>query len=189
MTRLRRILARHARRLLRSEDGAVAADFVIVLPIFLTILFASFEASYATLRLVMMERALDITVRDLRVGALNSQPGNVPPTHAMVRDRFCQFSTLLPNCRTELMLEMNVINRASNNWVGFATNARCIDRRTLIEPVLEFTQGGTNQIVTIRACAVFDPFFPTTRLGLGLRLDDSGGYQMAVMSAFVNEPR
>lgn len=175
-------LLRRALRRLSDEDGSITVDFMIVAPLFLMILFASFEAGYANMRQVMLERALDITVRDLRVGAL----GNQPP-HNAVRNRFCELATLMPNCRTELMLEMRVIDRTT--WTGFANAPTCVNRLLNIEPALSFSQGGANQLVTIRACAVFDPFFPTTTWGLQLRLDPSGGYQLAAMSAFVNEPR
>ena len=179
---LSRRLAARLRHAARDEDGSITVDFAIVAPAFLTILFASFEAGYSHMRQVMLERALDITVRDLRVGALGPTP-----THEQVRARFCELATLMPSCGTELMLEMRVINRTT--WTGFTTPPTCIDRRTMIEPALGFTQGTSNELVTVRACAVFDPFFPTTNWALGLRLDASGGYQLAAMSAFVNEPR
>lgn len=181
MTMLRRLIAR-ARRFRRGQDGSVTVDFVLVLPVFLTILMSSFEAGYAMVRIVMMERALDIAVRDLRVGALG-----MTPTHAAVRARVCDQATLMPACATEMMLEMRVIDRGT--WTGFTTSATCVDRTTNIEPALTFNQGGTNELVTVRACAVFDPFFPTTRWGLRLQRDTSGGYQIAAVSAFVNEPR
>lgn len=181
MTVLRRLLAR-ARRFLRGQEGSITVDFVIVMPVFLTIMLSSFEAGYAMVRIVMMERALDIAVRDLRVGALGNQP-----THAQVRARVCAQATLMPACMTEMMLEMRVINRTT--WTGFTNSASCVNRVTNIEPALEFNQGGTNELVTVRACAVFDPFFPTTRWGLRLQTDASGGYQLAAVSAFVNEPR
>lgn len=182
MTRAGR-LCRRLRRFAQAEHGSVTLDFVLMLPIVLTVLMASFEAGYVMLRMVMMERALDITVRDLRVGALGATP-----THGAVRNRFCEQATLLPSCATELILQMQVINR--NAWTGFNTEAPCIDRETMIEPPLQFSQGGTNEIVTVRACAVFEPFFPTTKWGLRLdRHDAFGGYTLASMSAFVNEPR
>lgn len=180
MTRLQARLRRALRRL-ADEDGTVTVDFMVVAPLFLMILFASFEAGYANMRQVMLERALDITVRDLRVGAL----GNNPP-HNLVRARFCELATLMPDCQTDLMLEMQIIDRVT--WTGFANAPTCVNRLLNIEPALSFNQGGPNQLVTIRACAVFDPFFPTTTWGLQLRLDSSGGYQMTAMSAFVNEP-
>jgi Flp pilus assembly protein TadG len=172
----------YLRRFAAREDGSITVDFVLVLPVYLAILLSSFEAGYSMVRLVMMERALDITVRDLRVGAMGDAP-----THAIVRTKFCQEMVLMPNCMTEVKLEMRVVNRTT--WTGFSTPATCVDRTTVIEPVLQFTQGGSNEIVTIRSCAVFDPFFPTTRWGLGLQRDASGGYQMASMTVFVNEPR
>lgn len=184
MTRASRLIAR-ARGFLRGQDGSITVDFVLVLPVFLTILLSSFEAGYATVRIVMMERALDIAVRDLRVGALGATP-----THDQVRARICDQATLMTACMTDMMLEMNVISRAT--WTGFTTPARCVDRTVNIQPALnapDFIQGGANELVTIRACAVFDPYFPTTRWGLRLTLDDSGGYQLAATSAFVNEPR
>jgi hypothetical protein len=181
MTRFRNAL-RSACRRMAAEDGSITVDFVIIAPVFLTILFASFEAGYANMRQVMLERALDITVRDLRVGAL----GNQPP-HNVVRNRFCELATLMPDCQTDLMLEMQVINRAT--WTGFANAPTCVNRLVNIQPALAFNQGGANELVTVRACAVFDAFFPTTKWGLQLQLDASGGYQLAAMSAFVNEPR
>lgn len=180
--KLARVVLSRFRRFGASDDGSVALDFVIVLPIYLTILLSSFEAGYSMVRMVMMERALDIAVRDLRVGALGDFP-----THGEVRARFCEEMSLMPNCLSEVMLEMRVINR--NTWTGFDTDATCVDRTVTMEPMLQFTQGGSNEIVTIRSCAVFDPFFPTTRWGLGLKRDASGGYQMASMTVFVNEPR
>lgn len=170
------------RRFRRSEQGSVTIDFVLVFPVFLTIMLASFEAGYSMIRMVMLERALDLTVRDLRIGTLGQAP-----THPEVRVQLCNYSSLFPNCLSEVKLEMQVINRV--NWTGFTTPATCIDRTTDIEPALGFQQGGSNEIVTVRACAVFDPFFPTTKWGLRMPLDASGGYQIASMSAFVNEPR
>ncbi|MEZ5796378.1 MAG: hypothetical protein R3D63_02055 [Paracoccaceae bacterium] len=41
----------------------------------------------------------------------------------------------------------------------------------------------------VRVCAVQDPFFPTTGLGLQLKADAEGGYQLIAASVFVNEPR
>ncbi|MDX5357937.1 MAG: pilus assembly protein [Rhodobacterales bacterium] len=181
MIRLHRLRNR-LRGFVQADHGSVTLDFVLVLPVVLTILLASFEAGYSMLRLVMLERALDITVRDLRVGALGTAP-----THNQVRARFCEQATLMPACMSDVKLEMQVIDR--NTWTGFTTTPTCVDRTTTIEPALNFTQGGTNEVVTIRACAVFDPFFPTTKWGLRLDLDASGGYQLAAMSAFVNEPR
>jgi hypothetical protein len=47
--------------------------------------------------------------------------------------------------------------------------------------------GGQNQLMLVKACAIFNPIFPSTGLGLQLVRDD-GGYAVTAFSAFVNEP-
>lgn len=93
---------------------------------------------------------------------------------------------LIPNCLRDMTLEMRVIDRGT--WTGFTRPPACINRVTKIRPPIDFTQGGINEVVTIRACTVFDPIFPSTHFGLALTRDASGGYQIASTSAFVNEP-
>lgn len=166
----------------RSESGTVTVDFVIVLPIFLTILFSSLEAGMTMTRIVMLDRALDLTVRDLRIGAMGQAPD-----HDVVRARMCDYMVMVPDCAGSVMLDMQVINR--NNWTGFTTATTCRNRAVEMQLPLTFSQGGSNEIVTVRACAVYDPIFPTTNWGLRLPPDDTGGHQIASMAAFVNEPR
>lgn len=167
---------------LRGEEGAVTVDFVLMLPLVLTVFFVSVEASMTQLRLTMIDRALDLTVRELRLGHLG-----FAPSHEDVRSRFCDFAMMIPNCQQHLMLEMQVIDRV--NWSGFTTPATCIDRREPLEiDQIPMINTAPNDIVTVRACMVFDPFFPTSTIGLRMPRDASGGVQLAAMSAFVNEP-
>ena len=69
------------------------------------------------------------------------------------------------------------------------TPATCIDRGNAVEPLTEFVPGGSNEIMIVRVCAGQDPIFPSTGIGLQLRADAEGGYQMVAASVFVNEPR
>jgi len=41
----------------------------------------------------------------------------------------------------------------------------------------------------LRACAKFDPVFPTTGLGKHIDKDGAGQYALTSISAFVQEPR
>lgn len=174
-------VARRLARFRRSEEGAITAEFVVVFPVILVLFFMSLEASIAQFRIVMTDRALDLVVRDLRLGRLGEEP-----EPELVRARLCERAFLIPNCLRDMMLEMRVIDRGT--WTGFSTPPRCINRVTQVRPPVDFTQGGVNQVVTIRACSIFDPMFPSTYFGLNLPRDASGGYQIASMSAFVNEP-
>ena len=175
--RLRRLFRRAA----RSEEGASTVEFALIFPAFVTVLFMSVEAGLLTARIVMLERSLDIAVRDLRLGIMEN------PTHDLVKARICDNVVILPDCLNTVMLEMRPVSRTT--WNVFEESPICVDRTADIQPLTTFVTGGENQLMLVRACAVFDPVFPTSHLGLRLPLDQSGGYQVVAMSAFVNEPR
>lgn len=167
---------------LGGEEGAVTVDFVLMLPMVLTIFFASVEASMMQMRIGMMDRAMELTVRDLRIGSLG-----VGISHEKLRKVYCDYSMMIPNCERHLKLELSIIDR--QNWEGFPELVQCLDRLEEIDPdSINIISTLPNDIVAIRACMVFEPFFPSSRYGLRMRRDESGGIQLATMSAFVNEP-
>lgn len=170
-------------RLRRDENGAVTIDFVLVFPLFVMLLMMSVEAGILMTRHVMVDRALDMTVRELRLGVM------VNPDHDTVKASVCNKTVIMPHCMRDLRLEMRSVDR--DTWNVFDGPATCVDRSLNLQPPAEpFNHGGENELVLLRACALFDPFFPTTGIGLRLPKDPSGtGYQMVAMTAFVNEPR
>jgi Flp pilus assembly protein TadG len=169
------------RRFRRDEGGSMTAEVAIVTPLFITLLLMAVEAGVLMVRHTMIERALDIVLRDLRLGHYAN------PTHAQLRADLCANAVVMPNCMTDLMIDMIPVSRTT--WALPQGPQPCVDRATQIEPAVTFIPGGENELVLIRVCAVFDPIFPTTGLGLDLPLDPSGGYQLLAMSTFVNEPR
>jgi len=68
------------RRWLKDESGAVVVDFAIMLPVFLMLMLSSVEMGMMTFRQTMLERGLDMAVRNLRLGLYSS------PTHAKMKD-------------------------------------------------------------------------------------------------------
>ena len=184
MTRRRRTgwaLPRRLRRALRREEGSSTIEFVLVLPLFLTIFMAGAEAGIMLTRHAMLERALDLAIRDLRLGL------QANPTADDVKDRICENTAVIRDCDGSLLLELAPVDTAS--WVMPPDPPACIDREEDIKPVTAFVPGAGNQLMLVRACLIVDPIFPTTPFALQLPLDASGGYQMRSASSFVNEPR
>jgi Flp pilus assembly protein TadG len=68
MTRLARRAARRLRRLLAREDGTATVEFVVLFPVFMLVLVNAVEASVVMSRVAMLDRALDLAVRELRIG-------------------------------------------------------------------------------------------------------------------------
>lgn len=175
--RLRRWLG----RALRREDGTATVEFVIVFPLFIGILASSIEAGIFMARQVMLERALDLSVRELRLGVMED------PTHATLRDRICAQTTVIPECEGSLLLELRAVN--TQTWSGLDDPVTCIDRADDVAPPVTFNPGSDNEMMVVRACVIADPLFPFTGLGMALPKDSTGGYRISSVSAFVNEPR
>lgn len=168
------------RRFGHRESGAATVEFTIVFPVFVLVLLSGIEAGILMARQVMIDRALDIAVRDLRLG------GWVNPDHDDLRTRICENTVIIANCNDVMMLELRRVS--TDTWDLPANGAPCVDRAEDIEPTTQFVGGGQNDMMLVRACTIVDPLFPTTGLGLQLETDESGGYAITARSAFVNEP-
>ena len=169
---------RHFRR---SEDGTATMEFVIVFPIFMLILGSSFEIGAMTIRETMLERAVDLTIRDIRIGT------GTAPQHNELKDIICDRAPILHDCSDKLRLEM--IQLDPRNWTPPPDNADCTDASQDVEPVREFTHGQENEMMLLRVCVKVQPVFPTTGLGKMLEKDGAGDYALVAKSAFVQEPR
>ncbi|MBS9717900.1 TadE/TadG family type IV pilus assembly protein [Pseudohalocynthiibacter aestuariivivens] len=175
------LFTRLIRRFRRSEKGNATIEFVLVFPIFIYIFMSAFESGLLAVRHVMLERALDLTVRDLRLGNLTG------PTHDELKTLICNRATILPDCMNALQLELRPVS--TTTWSPLGSNATCVDRSGTITPVVAFDGGGDNEMMLVRACAIFDPIFTGNGMGFHMRVDHTGGYALVSTSAFVNEPR
>jgi len=166
-------------RFRRDRRGATAVEFALVAPMLLALIFGTIETGWTMVQTIMLDRALDTTVRALRIGQL------VNPTQQSVRQAICAEAMLLIDCNNALALEfVPIVNAASYP----ADNARCVDRSGALNPVLRFNTGGRAQTVFVRACFVVEPLTPGLGLGLALSKDSTGAYRIIAKSGFVNEP-
>ncbi|NUB44154.1 pilus assembly protein [Fertoebacter nigrum] len=164
----------------RCENGSATVEFVLTVPVLFTIFMASFESGLLMTRSILLEQAVDRTMRELRLGHLPNA------THDSLKTEICDRTVILANCAGSILIELVPVN--TNTWVMPTTTTTCADRSDEIQPVTTFTQGGENNIMLVRVCVIQDPIFPTTGIGLALPKDGSGGYGLLAASAFVNEP-
>ena len=166
------------RRLRRDKSGAASVEFVIVAPVYLGIMFSMFEAGWLMTQSMMLERALDVTVRDLRLGV------QADLSHDNFKDLICNRASIIKDCEDNVLLELVPISTAAD----VPTTTVCRDRSSDVDPVVTFNAGARSEIMYIRACVVIDPLMPGMGLGLHLPLDETGGFALVSYSAFVNEP-
>ena len=176
MMRFMRRLARGFRR----EDGTASIEFVMVVPVLLTVFMASFESGLLMTRSIMLEQAVDITMRELRLG-------HYPlPNAALLKTEICNRTIIFNNCEDNIMIEMTRVS--TQTWALPLTNVSCVDREEEIQPVTALQIGQQNDVMLIRVCVMQDALFPTSKYGLHLATDAQGGYGLVTVSAFVTEP-
>ncbi|MBJ3786735.1 TadE/TadG family type IV pilus assembly protein [Devosia sediminis] len=168
------------RRFLGNRLGSAAIEFALVLPLLVVLTASTLEAGWIMVQTIMLDRALDQTVRELRVGTFAN------PTQQTMREQVCARAVVLNDCENTMALELFEITPAG---AGYPTDSsRCVNRDSPIAPVLRFTPGGRSTIMFVRACFVVSPLTPGLGLGLALPKDASGAMRILAKSAFVNEP-
>ena len=176
------LLRRLPSRFRRDESGTSTVEFVILFPLFMAIFFAAFESGYLMLRNVMLERSVDLAVRELRLGDPN------PPTDVEFRQQICDNAYYVSDCNNRVMVELRPVDMTT--WGPLPGPATCtnISDPDSIQPPPYLT-GGNNELMMVRVCALFEPMFPTTGLGLAMRrLPERPEYALIVTTAYVNEP-
>jgi Flp pilus assembly protein TadG len=167
-------------RFRRSEIGTATVEFVITVPLVLMMLFSSIDFGAVMLRQVFLDRALDLTAREVRLGQITGG-------FTQFRDRVCARTILLNDCTSTIAIEMTPIN--PGNLSGIVAPARCVNRADAISPVLEFNPGaGMQELMLVRVCVAADPFVRLTGFVLGMSEMPTGGYAIVARTAWVNEP-
>ena len=178
-------LRHRLRRLRRAEGGNATVEFVILFPLVLIIIAFGLELTFINLRHAALERAMDQTIRDIRLGT------GTAPQHDDIKDLICERAQFIENCDTHLRLEMVMVD--PRNWVDIDGNADCTDKEEEVSPVREFVNGQENELMILRACARNDPIFPNATLGISQNLasdpDGEKQYSLVSTSAFVQEPQ
>lgn len=167
-----------------GERGNVTVEFALVFPVFIMILISSIEMGIITIRQTLLERGLDIAMREVRVGTGTNY------THDQVRGMICNGAVIFDDCEANLRLEM--IPNDPRNYTALPNDVDCAYHATgtndVLNPVRAFANGQANQLMIVRACMLYDPIFPTSQLALQRTKDQNGKSALVAVSAFTQEP-
>lgn len=177
------ILSKVLRQWAQRQDGNVTVEFVIVVPFLLSLFFASVDTGLTMLRQVMLDRAVDLAVREVRLGRVPSD-GSVT-----MAELICARTQFLPNCEQSIAVEMLPVN--TSDFAGLDAPIQCVDRELGINPAVTFNPGaggGAQELMVIRVCVAADPFIRTTAYLSAMPLNQDGEYVIVSRGIFVNEP-
>ena len=164
----------------REEDGNMTVDFAIALPTAFLFAAATFETGMIGLRDMMLERGVDVTVRDVRIGVLPD------PDHGTLVTAICDNAMIIPDCENQLKLEM--VRNDIRNYTPMGSQPDCVDRAETGTPLINWANGGNNELMILRACSLFDPILPTAKIGASIPKQSEGAYALVATSSFVLEP-
>lgn len=172
---------------LKDDSGEAAIEFLFIFPIIFLIFTAAFESSMYMARYAMFDRAVDQTVRQLRLGTM------VNPTHQNLKRTICESGMMIESVQTcidTMRIWMQPVN--TGTFAMVAPPRSCVDRSQPIvtdePPANEYSVGTDNDIMLMRICMKGDPMFPTTAVSVKMPVDTDGSYVMLVTTTFVNEP-
>ncbi len=175
-----RTLLRYLRRFHKDESGQATVEFIFYFSFVALILAASIEVGIVNLRNAMMDRGLDLTVREIQLGT------ETPPTYAEIKAAVCRRAAIIPQCEANLRLELVETN--ARNFAQIPANADCQNAEEEVRPLRQFVYGKDNALMLIRACLKYKPIFPAFGVGDLLTKDDQGYAKLVATSAFVQEP-
>lgn len=176
MSRLRRLLRRHA----REETGSATIEFALMFPLFAFLIMGGYEIGYYSVSSSMLDRGLDLTVRDIRLGKLTNF------TLDTLKADVCENSRYVRHCASNIHIALEPVDARA--FVRPEVLAACIDRDQNTAPATTFSDGGENELMLVRVCVNVDPIFPTTWIGAALQKYPGSGYALTAISGFVNEP-
>jgi len=173
-------LACRLRRFARDPSGSATVEFAIIAPVLIGFIAFAIELGVLSLQAAMLERGLDIAVREVRLGT------GTAPEHDEIKTIVCANAPAIGDCDDRLRLEM--IPTDLRNFAALDPTPDCTDAAQPSKPVRTFIPGGQNQLMLLRACLKYKPLFPEQVLGDTLTKDASGDVAVTTVSAFVQEP-
>ncbi|MBL4806239.1 MAG: pilus assembly protein [Rhodobacteraceae bacterium] len=176
MSRPFKFLANRFRDYCGDESGNPTVEFVMIAPMLFWLTFSVLEIGWINTQKTMLERGLNITVRELRLGLL------ADTSNENLKARICENSILLRDCLNVIHIEMLPITQDPASFPA------CFDRAEDIDPVTTYNPGARSEIMFVRVCVVVDPLMPGMGIATQLHRDASGGLQLIAFSAFTNEP-
>ena len=175
-----RTLRTFARRFRRDDNRSMTIEFALAVPLIMTLFMTSVEMGIYSFRQTLLERGLDIAVRNVRLNT------GANYTHSDIKNMVCQHSGNLPDCQNALKLEMKPVNPRA--FTNFGVSPDCADVSLPVTPSTIFVHGSEHEMMLLRACWMFEPVFPLAGLGKSFAKDGNGRVSMFAVSGFVQEP-
>ena len=182
----RRVVTMFLSEFLEDDKGSASIEFVVLFPLLFGILMAYLEMGWLMTKHMMLDRGLDLTMRQVRLAS-------APVTnYEAIRTAICANAYILSDCEEELKIQLIAVEDITP---AILASPDCYDRgldaASNLPTNYAIGGGGRDQLMFVRVCVLVNPILPGVGYGYRLSHNDAGetvGYSMISYSAFKNEP-
>lgn len=138
---------------------------MLISPAFMWLTCSGVEIGLLAFNHANLERALDETIRDVRLNKLEKYTTNTEHgwTHDLLKSIVCEKASFIPDCDENLALEMTQIDPYIGKTLD--TVAYCVDVPEDVRPSQTYNPGASNALMIVRACVEISPLWSFTQLG------------------------
>ncbi|GHA42004.1 hypothetical protein GCM10008927_03070 [Amylibacter ulvae] len=179
-------LRNNLKRFWQKEEGTSTLEFIFIFPLFFFMFALAIEGGWFTAQKVFLERAVDISVRNLRLGKIRGTAEK--DAYDVLKDEICEHAGIVNDCANSMKLEMYQLSPDESFTLG---TRDCVERKPEdpdAVPTRTFTMGNFGDVMFVRACIVVDPLFSVTPITPAFELDNSGGFFLSTYTAYAVEP-
>ena len=185
LTRNHRMRRRSLPGLAADKRGSTAVEFAIVAPIFLMMMFSSFEVGWFYFANSAVDAAVGDAARLIKTGQVQRWGGDNDDKLDALYNDICDVVQAFGGCDNKLTIEVKTFNSfaalASDN-----TPPTCADAPPDQVDAIPFVPGGELAIVRVRVCYIYNTINPA----IGMNLSEPGTNHRRLISTMIfrNEP-
>lgn len=176
------------RQFARDEQGTATLEFCIAFPVVMFLFVLGIESGLYMMRNVMLERAVDIVVRELRLDKIPRDGSDNVPVDA-VKELICDNTIMIPGCKKTILINLQGVDMVNWTFPPQAT-VTCKNNPDNIKPAVDYLSNPTSshQVMLMRVCVEANPVWGAAGMMAGMKKSSNGTYWLTSISAFVNEP-
>lgn len=176
---------RSRRCLAGDRRGAAAIEFAIVAPVFLALMFSTFEVGWFYFANSVTDAATTTAARLVRTGQVQRWTGSNTEVFQKFYDVICNVVDSFGACNTHMTVEVQTYS-SFDDLTADASDPTCADDDPVEVTAIPFKPGKESEIVRVRVCLLYNTVNPT----IGLNLAESGTSTRRITSTmlFRNEP-
>lgn len=173
------------RRFGKDRSGSTAVEFAIVAPLFLTMMFSTFEVGWFFFANSIVDASVGDASRKIKTGQVQKSFGDAQDKFDDMYDDICDVVKSFGGCTNRLTIEVDTYNTFTE-LAADTTPATCADAPPDDVAALPFNPGDELQIVRVRICYLYTTLNPA----IGMNLAEPGTNKRRIISSaiFRNEP-